>query len=103
ASAELEQFGPNAMAGMKDRLTRVASEEVRKRLAHFLARYDGPDPSPYLARCVRGVSVLEMIGTAEARQLLVELAKGALEVPLTKESRSSLERLKRAATRPVGD
>jgi len=51
----------------------------------------------------RGVSVLEMIGTKEARQVLAELAKGALEVPLTKESRSSLERLKRAATRPVGD
>jgi WD40 repeat protein len=97
ASASLEQFGPNAVAGVKDRLTHVASEEVRKRLTRFLARYDGPEPSPYLVRCVRGVGALEAIDTAAARQLLVELAKGALEAPLTREAKAALDRLERRA------
>jgi RNA polymerase sigma factor (sigma-70 family) len=95
ASAELEQFGPNAVAGVKDRLTRVASEEIRKRLTRFLARYDGPDPSPYQVRCVRGVGVLEAIGSAEAKQLLESLAKGAPEANLTREAKAALERLAR--------
>jgi hypothetical protein len=93
ASAELEQFGANAVAGVKDRLSRVASEEVRKRLTRFLERYDGPDPSPYQVSCVRGVNVLEIIGTAEARQVLADLAKGAVDAPLTREARLSLDRL----------
>ena len=53
----------------------------------FLERYDGPNPSPYQLRCVRGVAVLEAINTAEARALLAELAKGPADDLLTREAR----------------
>ena len=50
ASAELERFGPNAVAGVKARLARVTSAEARRRLTWFLDRYDGLNPSPYHLR-----------------------------------------------------
>jgi hypothetical protein len=87
ASAELERFGPHAVAGAKERLGRSPAPEVRRRLRAFLERFDGPNPSPYQLRCVRGVAVLEAINTAEARALLAELAKGPADDPLTSEAR----------------
>jgi hypothetical protein len=92
ASAELERFGANAVAGAKARLDRAASLEVRGRLTWFLDQYDGPDPSPHLLRCVRGVAILETIGTTEARALLAELAQGPADEVLTREARSASHR-----------
>jgi RNA polymerase sigma factor (sigma-70 family) len=92
ASAELERFGPNAVAGAKARLGRSPAPEVRRRLRTFLERYDGPNPSPYQLRCARGVAVLEAMNTAEARALLAELAKGPADDPLTREARAAVRR-----------
>ena len=41
----------------------------------------------------RAVQLLEMLGSAEASQLLQELAQGAPEARLTQEAKASLERL----------
>ncbi len=92
ASAELERFGPHAVAGARERLGRSPPPEVRRRLRAFLERYDGPSPSPYQMRCVRGVAVLEAINTAETRALLAELAKGPADDPLTREARAARRR-----------
>ena len=92
ASAELERFGPNAVAGVKARLSRATSLEVRGRLTRFLDRYDGVNPSPYQLRSVRGVAVLDSIGTAEARALLADLAKGPADDRLTLEAQSASRR-----------
>jgi hypothetical protein len=46
-------------------------------------------------RRVRAVEVLEAVGTAEARDLLGVLAKGAPGAALTREARESLGRLER--------
>jgi RNA polymerase sigma factor (sigma-70 family) len=92
ASAELERLGPNAVAGARARLGRSPSAEVRRRLRGFLERYDGPNPSPYQLRCVRGVAALEAIGTADAQALLAELAKGPGDDLLTREARAASRR-----------
>jgi RNA polymerase sigma factor (sigma-70 family) len=92
ASAELETFGPNAVAGVKARLERAPPLELRKRLERFLEGYGGPSPSPYLLRSVRGVAVLEAVGAPEARALLAELAKGPANDPLTREARTANRR-----------
>ncbi len=47
---------------------------------------------------LRALEVLEHIGTAEARSLLEDLAKGVPEARLTREAKASLTRL---AKRPV--
>jgi hypothetical protein len=93
ASAELESFGSNAVAGAKARLKTAESPEVRDRLTRFLGRYDGPHPSPYELRSVRGVAALEAIGTPEAKTLLGELAKGKGEDALAREAAGALRRL----------
>jgi RNA polymerase sigma factor (sigma-70 family) len=92
ASAELERFGPNAVAGVKARVGTVTSEEVRKRLTRFLGPYDGSEPSPYHLRCVRGIAALEAMDTAETRALLAELAKGPADDVLTREARAAQRR-----------
>ena len=49
-------------------------------------------PSPYQLRSVRGVAVLEAMGTAKARALLADLAKGPADDRLTLEARSASRR-----------
>jgi RNA polymerase sigma factor (sigma-70 family) len=92
AMVELERFGPNAVAGVKARLARNPSVEVRARLRRFLVRHDGPDPSPEQLRCVRAVAALEAMGTAEARGLLADLVKGPAGDRLTSEARAASRR-----------
>lgn len=92
ASAELERFGPNAVAGAKVRLAGADSAEVRDRLTRFLTRYNGPTPSPYEVRCARGVAALEAIGTPEAKELLRELARAKTEDTLTREAAAAHRR-----------
>ena len=89
----MEAFGPNAVAGAKARLKSAESPEVRDRLTRFLARYDGPHPSPYELRCVRGVAALEAIGTPEAKELLGELGKGRADDALAREASAALQRV----------
>lgn len=59
AQAELEAFGPNAVAAAKTH-AKAAEPEVRDRLNRYLSRYDGENPSPYDLRAVRGVLALEL-------------------------------------------
>jgi RNA polymerase sigma factor (sigma-70 family) len=90
AMAELERFGPNAVSGVKARLDRAPSQEVRTRLTRFLDKYTGPNP--YQLRCIRGAATLEAIGTAEAKALLAELARGPEGDILTREARAASRR-----------
>jgi hypothetical protein len=48
-----------------------------------------------MLRRLRGVQVLEEIGTAEARRLLERLARGEAPAILTRQARAALERLPR--------
>jgi hypothetical protein len=63
-------------------------------------RVNGTWP-PKALRAVRAIHVLELAGTAEAKEVLRTLAGGAPEAPVTQEARASLERLaKRGAGLP---
>jgi WD40 repeat protein len=76
-----------------------ASAERRERLKRVLTAAPSDDrPLPaWAAGLSRAVAVLEHVGTAEAKQLLDELAAGAKGAFLTREARAALDRL--AATR----
>jgi RNA polymerase sigma factor (sigma-70 family) len=90
AMAELERFGPNAVAGVKARLKQSPPLEVRKRLLLFLEKHDGPNPHQF--RCARAVAALEAIEAPEARALLAELAKGPSTDVLTREAQAAIRR-----------
>lgn len=93
ALAELGRFGPNVVPGVKARLDRSLTLEIRKRLTQFLDQYDRPNR--YQLRCVRGVATLESIGTASAKALLGELAAGPQRDLLTREARAAIGRAAR--------
>jgi hypothetical protein len=96
ATQELERLGPEARFPLRLVLDKSPSTEVRRRCEQVLARLKrpgdesaGPDP--------RGVglslTILEEIGSLEARQTLEDLARGPATSVVAREARAAVERL----------
>jgi WD40 repeat protein len=101
AHRELEELGELAEAALRKALTSRPSPEARRRLERLLGAMQGRLAVPETVRALRGVEVLEHIGTPGARQVLAKLAEGTPEARLTREAKASLERLaRRGASRP---
>jgi RNA polymerase sigma factor (sigma-70 family) len=92
-SRQLAAFGEAAVPGVRKRLAKAESPEVRKRALEFLDRFDPATLSPDRLRQLRAVELLEGTATPAAKELLSELAKGARGAPLTLEAASALKRL----------
>lgn len=92
ASRELEQFRDEAEPALRRALTRPEAE-TRRRAERLLKRIESRGIAPDTLRVIRCVELLEQIGTAEARQLLQDLAQGAADARLTQEAQTSLRRL----------
>jgi RNA polymerase sigma factor (sigma-70 family) len=95
ASRELERRRAEAQPLLEKALAAKPSPEVRRRLQDILSR----PPTPQLLRQLRGMQVLECLGTPEARAVLRRLAGGLPDRVLTKEAQASLARLTRQAPR----
>jgi hypothetical protein len=95
ASRELARLGESAVPGVRNRLNKTESAEVRRRAGAFLDQFDQAEPSPARLRELRAVELLEGMGTPAAKQYLAELAKGAVGAPLTLEAVAALGRLER--------
>lgn len=98
ASAELDAFGPNAVAAVKARLKTTESPEAAKRFTDFLKRHAG-GASPIVLRETRGVTILEAIGTPEARKVLGRLAGSRPGDHLAVEAAAALARLEKLGSR----
>jgi RNA polymerase sigma factor (sigma-70 family) len=94
ATHDLEQFNESAVPGLRKALAGDPAPEARRRLVEVLQRLESP-PNADRLRPLRAVETLEHIGTAEARQVLQTLARGAPEARLTREAKASLGRLGR--------
>jgi hypothetical protein len=94
ASRELAQFGESAVPGVRERLKRRLSAEVRRRAAGFLDQFDPAELSP-----LQGVELLERIATPAAKEFLEELAKGPTGSAFTLDAAAALTRLGR---KPAG-
>jgi WD40 repeat protein len=93
ATASLIRAGKAAEGAVKKALDGKPSAEAKQRLEFILTKMSGklgPDIEEVLQ--VRGVELLERVGTAEARKVLEELAKGG-ESRLTQEAKAALGRL----------
>jgi RNA polymerase sigma factor (sigma-70 family) len=95
ASRELARLGESAVPGVRNRLHKAESVEVRRRARAFLDQFDQAEQSPDHLRQLRAVELLEGIGTPAAKQYLTELAKGAAGAPLTRDAAAALGRLER--------
>ncbi|HVS38879.1 MAG TPA: PQQ-binding-like beta-propeller repeat protein [Gemmataceae bacterium] len=100
ASGELAKLGDLAEPALRRALEGKPSAEARQRLEELVRRLDGLVHDAEQVRGLRGVEALEHMGTAEARRLLGELAKGAEGSRQTGEAKAALERL---ADRPNSD
>jgi RNA polymerase sigma factor (sigma-70 family) len=95
ASRRLAEWGEFAVPGVRKRVARTESAEVRRRALGFLDRFDPATLKPDRLRQLRAVELLEGMATPVARDVLSELAKGAAEAPLSREAAAALERLRR--------
>jgi RNA polymerase sigma factor (sigma-70 family) len=96
ATKELAKLGASAAPTLRAALKDNPSAEVRRRAAALLKKLRAA-PSPEALRTSRALAALERMGTAEARQLLEALAKGAPGAALTDEARAALKRLGKAS------
>jgi RNA polymerase sigma factor (sigma-70 family) len=96
AMRELAERGEAVEGALRRVLEGTPSLEVRQRIKLLLEKMQGA----HRLRMLRAVEVLEHLGTAEARQLLATLARGAPEARLTQDARASLARL---TSQPIGN
>jgi hypothetical protein len=94
ASREMERRATDAEPALLRALARGPSAEARRRIEALLERPRGAPP-PEELRQVRAVQVLERAASAEARQVLRDLAQGEPDAPVTAEARAALQRLAR--------
>jgi RNA polymerase sigma factor (sigma-70 family) len=92
AAAELEALGEQAEPALRRALAGRPSPEVRRRAAQLLEKTPWAPP-PQTLRALRAVEALEYAGTAAARELLRDLARGVPDARLTREANAALTRL----------
>jgi len=90
AMKQLAELGEKAEYALRAALLGATDLEVRRRAGRLLKAIQGR-PLPALQR--RSLALLEQIGSAEAREHLRQLAKGAPGARLTLEAQAALERL----------
>jgi RNA polymerase sigma factor (sigma-70 family) len=96
AARALEKLGEGAEAALRKALAGKPSAEAGRRIEALLSSVEGRQKLEML----RGVEVLERLGTAEARELLETLARGTPGARLTREASAAAERLARRAAKP---
>jgi RNA polymerase sigma factor (sigma-70 family) len=99
ASADLAKLGDLAEPFLRKTLEGKPSLEVRHRIQTILEGLHHALPAEQL-REVRGVELLERIGTPSAQTVLSALAEGAAGARLTREAKATLRRL--ALRQPAG-
>jgi WD40 repeat protein len=93
AAQELLQLGEQIVPVVDKALAANPPLETKQRLEDLRGILTGTVLQGERLRAYRAVEVVELIGTAEARQLLQALADGAPDALLTKSARAALKRL----------
>jgi len=93
ASKQLHGLGALVVPSLQRTLATNPSLEMRLRIERLLALERTAIPAPDLLQAIRAVQILEQIGSAEARQVLIRLAQGAPEARLTQVAMAARTRL----------
>lgn len=94
ASKALADISEQALPAMKKALEGDIALEARKRLERLVEQAASRTSAPLL-RALRAIEVLEHLGTAESKHVLLDLAGGAPQAQVTREAKASLQRLAR--------
>lgn len=95
AEEELELLGELVVAALEQALGNKPPLEVQQRLTRLLHRQATSSLSPERLQQLRGVLVLELIATPDARRVLGTLADGASAAQQTRAAEAALQRLRR--------
>jgi hypothetical protein len=95
ARAELARMGKHVEPALRRALEGKPSAEVQRHLEELLRTLADRRFVPEEAQGLRGVEVLEAIGSAAAKEALQELARGVPDAELTNEAKAALARLGR--------
>jgi predicted NACHT family NTPase len=95
ATADLEKLGDTAGPALRKVLRGQPSSEVRTRAEGLLEKLQSPALVRERVRVRRADEVLELMASAEARQLLHSLAQGEPESGLTQDARAALQRIEK--------
>jgi WD40 repeat protein len=95
AMRDLAALGQFAETSLREALKKDPPLEVRNRLVELLRMSVEGGPAPEYLQALRGVQVLELIGTPEAREVLRTVAGGAPESELTLQAKAALQRLEK--------
>lgn len=93
ATRELLKIGEPAIPTLRKVLEAPPSLDARKRIEQLLKALEEGTTSQETLRVLRGIEVLERIGTTEVRQVLEGLAKGAEGAPETTEAAAAAKRV----------
>jgi WD40 repeat protein len=94
AATELGKLGEQAGPALRKAREGKPSPEVSRQIDELLSKLKpGQELAGQDLRAVRGVELLERMGTPEARQVLEGLAKGPPGARLTREAQSAVDRL----------
>lgn len=93
SSQALERM-ESARPALEEALHGAAGLEMKRRIELILSAQENVPWQAELRRELRGVLLLEQIGSPPARKLLQELARGAAGATLTEEAQAALQRLK---------
>lgn len=91
ASEALEKAGEQAVPVLKKALDGKPTLEARKRIDQLLERLTRQTPTAVL-QSLRAIEVLENVGTADAKHVLLSLSGGAPQSVVTREAKASLQR-----------
>lgn len=95
AMRELGRMGKAVEGALKaSRESPDATLDKRVRIEELLDRIAENKATPEYLQALRGIEVLERVGTAEAKGVLEKVAGGLPEAEVTRQSRAALERLK---------
>jgi HEAT repeat protein len=95
ATAQLAKFGTLATTALREAFAKDPSPEAKQRIVGLLSGPSRPKPMPERMQLLRGIEVLERMGSAEARQALETIAKAAPEnSSVAMAARESAQRIK---------
>ena len=92
ATRALVDVGEQAVDALRTARTAKVTAEQAERIDGLLARLAGPKPSPDRLRVARAIAALELVGTASARAVILEVANGPPSAPRTREAKAALDR-----------
>jgi hypothetical protein len=94
ASEELSKLGEGAEPVLREQLSKETSSEARARIETLIEKWKGHNPPAEILGALRGIEVLERIGSDDAARLLEDLAKGVPWARQTQDAKASLERIR---------